>query len=71
MEAIEHPEKGQIWVKDNLRREIVDVEGFPSRHINDFNVIWRRPGTRRLFQVYLPYWKTWEDSAELELKNND
>lgn len=63
---IEKPKIGQIWIRDKLKREIVDIKKRSGRE-NDYNIIWRRPGEERKFVIWLPYWKQWCSKAVLVL----
>lgn len=64
MNEVKHPLPGQVWVKANLRREIVSVKvrGWGR---NDYDVIWRRPDMKKEFTIWLPYWNRWSKGAHL------
>jgi len=61
---IEIPKIGQVWIRDGLKREIVDVK-FYGRHCKDYDVTWKRPGSEKLTTVWLRNWKTWRNKASM------
>ena len=63
---IEHPKIGQIWQRGKLKREVVGIKKRSDRY-NDYDIIWRRPGTEKTFVIWLPYWKQWRNKAALVL----
>jgi len=59
------PKVGEIWIKNGLEREIVDVVFRSRNKPNDYDVVWRRPDEHKKHTIWLPYWTNWVSSAEL------
>ena len=61
---IDLPKIGQIWLRGKFKREVVEIEKRSDRQ-NDYNIIWRRPGEKKTYAIWLSYWKRWRNKAEL------
>lgn len=51
-----YPKPGEVFMDRHGGREVLGYKGN--------TLVWRRPGTSRVFRKWLPYWREWQSKAE-------